>query len=170
VQSTHRVDFDLDGLVSGNDAAVFNGAFSEGGFGATRMSGYVDFDGQYASTDAAIFNSFTTKPCRDFEPAKTPRRRLLHALREGRQPPVEFTWWDRECAVRRFDVRVAPNLVLRVNDPTGAIVDGLHDPPVNLVTVFRPCAGVGQDVLQHVAGGHRLQIRRPPRLGRKRVD
>jgi hypothetical protein len=58
VKFIHRVDLDLDGLVSGNDAAIFNGAFSDGDSGATWMSGDVDFDGMYSSNDAAIFNSF----------------------------------------------------------------------------------------------------------------
>jgi ELWxxDGT repeat protein len=58
VKFTHRVDLDLDGVVTGNDAAVFNGAYSEGDAGATWMSGDVDFDGLYGSNDAAIFNSF----------------------------------------------------------------------------------------------------------------
>jgi hypothetical protein len=58
VKLTNRVDLDLDGLVTGNDAAVFNGAFSEGDSGATWMSGDLDLDGIYTSNDAAIFNSF----------------------------------------------------------------------------------------------------------------
>jgi hypothetical protein len=58
VKFTHRVDLDLDGLVTGNDAAVFNGAFSEGDGGATWMSGDVDYDGFWTSNDAAFFNSF----------------------------------------------------------------------------------------------------------------
>jgi hypothetical protein len=58
VKFTHRVDLDLDGLVTGNDAAVFNGAFSEGDGGATWMSGDVDYDGLWTGNDAAIFNSF----------------------------------------------------------------------------------------------------------------
>jgi hypothetical protein len=58
VKFTHRVDLDLDGMVTGNDAAVFNGAYSEGDSGATWMSGDVDMDGIYSSNDAAFFNSF----------------------------------------------------------------------------------------------------------------
>jgi autotransporter-associated beta strand protein len=58
VKFTHRVDLDLDGLVTGNDAAVFNGSFSEGDGGATWQTGDVDYDGVYSSNDAAIFNSF----------------------------------------------------------------------------------------------------------------
>jgi autotransporter-associated beta strand protein len=58
VKFTHRVDLDLDGVVSGNDAAVFNGAFSEGDSGATWATGDLDYDGGWSSNDAAIFNSF----------------------------------------------------------------------------------------------------------------
>jgi autotransporter-associated beta strand protein len=58
VKFTHRVDLDLDGLITGNDAAVFNGAFSEGDSGATWMTGDVDYDGAWTSNDAAVFNSF----------------------------------------------------------------------------------------------------------------
>jgi autotransporter-associated beta strand protein len=58
VKFTHRVDLDLDGLVSGNDAAIFNGSFSEGDTGATWQTGDVDYDGTWSSNDAAIFNSF----------------------------------------------------------------------------------------------------------------
>jgi hypothetical protein len=57
VKFTNRVDLDLNGLVDGNDAAIFNGGFSEGD-GATWMAGDVDLDGLYGSNDAAIFNSF----------------------------------------------------------------------------------------------------------------
>jgi hypothetical protein len=58
VKFTHRVDLDLDGRVTGNDAAIFNGAFSEGDGGAIWQTGDVDYDGVYSSNDAAIFNSF----------------------------------------------------------------------------------------------------------------
>jgi hypothetical protein len=58
VKYTNRVDLDLDGLVTGNDAAVFNGGFSDGDAGATWMTGDLDFDGLYTSNDAAFFNSF----------------------------------------------------------------------------------------------------------------
>jgi autotransporter-associated beta strand protein len=58
VKFTHRVDLDLDGLVTGNDAAIFNGAFSEGDSGATWMAGDLNYNGVWDSDDAAIFNSF----------------------------------------------------------------------------------------------------------------
>ena len=57
VKFTHRIDLDLDGLVTSNDAAVFNGSFAEGDL-ATWQFGDVDYDGVYGSNDAAIFNSF----------------------------------------------------------------------------------------------------------------
>ena len=58
VKFTHRIDLDLDGLVTGNDAAVFNGAFSEGDSGATWATGDLDYDRVWSSNDAAVFNSF----------------------------------------------------------------------------------------------------------------
>jgi autotransporter-associated beta strand protein len=58
IKFTHRIDLDLDGLVTGNDAAVFNGWFSEGDSGATWQTGDVDYDGAWTSNDAAVFNSF----------------------------------------------------------------------------------------------------------------
>jgi hypothetical protein len=58
VKFTHRIDLDFDGVVTGNDAAVFNGAYSEGDSGATWMTGDVDYDGTWSSNDAAIFNSY----------------------------------------------------------------------------------------------------------------
>jgi hypothetical protein len=58
VKFTHRVDLDVDGLVTGNDSAIFNGAFSEGDSGATWQTGDVDYDGLWAGNDSAIFNSF----------------------------------------------------------------------------------------------------------------
>ena len=57
VKFTHRVDLDLNGLVDGNDAAIFNGGYSEGD-AAIWQTGDVDYDGVYSSNDAAIFNSF----------------------------------------------------------------------------------------------------------------
>jgi hypothetical protein len=58
IKFTHRVDLDLDGLITGNDAAFFNGGYSEDDLGATWLSGDIDLDGLWSSNDASIFNSF----------------------------------------------------------------------------------------------------------------
>src|SRR4029453_616655 len=57
VKFTHRVDLDLDGFITGNDAAVFNAFFNEGQ-PATWQFGDLDYDGVYTGNDAAIFNGF----------------------------------------------------------------------------------------------------------------
>ena len=57
VKFTHRVDLDLDGVITSNDASIFNSQFREGN--AARWGiGDVDFDGLFTSNDASIFNSF----------------------------------------------------------------------------------------------------------------
>ena len=57
VRFTHRVDLDLDGLISSNDASIFNSWFREGE-AARWVIGDVDFDGRFTSNDASIFNSY----------------------------------------------------------------------------------------------------------------
>ena len=57
VKFTHRVDVDLDGVITSNDAAIFNANFSEGG-AAYWSIGDVDFDGLFTSNDASFFNSY----------------------------------------------------------------------------------------------------------------
>ncbi len=57
VKFTHRVDLDLDGAITSNDASVFNSRFREGS-AARWVIGDVDFDGVFTSNDASIFNSF----------------------------------------------------------------------------------------------------------------
>ena len=57
VKFTHRVDLDLDGVITTNDATIFNSQYSEGG--ASRWGiGDVDFDGLFTTNDATLFNSF----------------------------------------------------------------------------------------------------------------
>ena len=57
VKFTHRVDLDLDGVITTNDATIFNSNYSEGG--AARWGiGDVDFDGLFTTNDATLFNSF----------------------------------------------------------------------------------------------------------------
>jgi hypothetical protein len=57
VKYTHRIDLDLDGLITSNDAAVFNGSYSEGD-AAIWSIGDMDYDGLFTSNDAALFNGF----------------------------------------------------------------------------------------------------------------
>jgi hypothetical protein len=56
IKFTHRVDLDLDGLVTGNDASVFNNNYDEGNGIATWQTGDMDYDGVWTSNDAAFFN------------------------------------------------------------------------------------------------------------------
>jgi hypothetical protein len=47
----------LDGVITSNDASIFNSRFNEGA--AARWGiGDVDYDGIFTSNDASIFNSF----------------------------------------------------------------------------------------------------------------
>jgi hypothetical protein len=86
VKFTHRVDLDLDGVVTGNDAAVFNGAFSEGDAGAKWMTGDVDYDGTWSSNDAALFNSFYDESLASLpEPAAAIALILLPVVRRRRR-------------------------------------------------------------------------------------
>jgi autotransporter-associated beta strand protein len=55
VKFTHRIDLDLDGLITSNDAALFNGNYSEND-PAYWLIGDVDYDGIFTSNDAALFN------------------------------------------------------------------------------------------------------------------
>jgi autotransporter-associated beta strand protein len=57
VKFTHRIDLDLDGVVTSNDASIFNSRFNEGA-PAYWSIGDVDYDGVFTSNDASIFNSF----------------------------------------------------------------------------------------------------------------
>jgi hypothetical protein len=57
VKFTHRADLDLDGVITSNDASIFNSRFNEGA--ASRWGiGDVDFDSLFTSNDASIFNSY----------------------------------------------------------------------------------------------------------------
>jgi hypothetical protein len=57
VKFTHRIDLDLDGVITSNDAAVFNGYYAENDL-AVWSIGDLDYDGLYTSNDAALFNGF----------------------------------------------------------------------------------------------------------------
>ena len=57
VKFTHRVDLDLDGVITSNDATIFNSNYSEGSAAFWR-TGDLDFDGLYTTNDATIFNSY----------------------------------------------------------------------------------------------------------------
>jgi hypothetical protein len=51
------VDFNLDGLVNGTDAAIFGTNYSPGD-GASWMAGDLNFNGIFDGTDAAIFGTY----------------------------------------------------------------------------------------------------------------
>src|SRR5207244_1750752 len=57
VKFTHRVDLDLDGLVTPNDAIVFATNFVPNGSG-NWITGDVDYDGKHTQNDAIIFATF----------------------------------------------------------------------------------------------------------------
>ena len=57
VKYTHRVDLDLDGVITTNDATIFNSNYSEGG-AALWTKGDLDFDSLFTTNDATLFNSF----------------------------------------------------------------------------------------------------------------
>jgi autotransporter-associated beta strand protein len=57
VKFTHRIDLDLDGVITSNDASIFNSRFNEGA-PAYWSIGDVDYDHVFTSNDASIFNSF----------------------------------------------------------------------------------------------------------------
>ena len=99
VKFTHRVDLDLDGVITTNDATIFNSSYSEGG--ASRWGiGDVDFDGLFTTNDATIFNSYynevarrrcglgptesTPQPRRRAQDAPPPSRHFVAALIGGR--------------------------------------------------------------------------------------
>jgi autotransporter-associated beta strand protein len=57
VKFTHRVDLDLDGLVTPNDAIIFATNFVQSG-SAEWIEGDVDYDGLHTQNDAIIFATF----------------------------------------------------------------------------------------------------------------
>ena len=57
VKFTHRVDLDLDGLVTPNDAAIFGTNYDENQ-PAFWAVGDLDLDGLFTPNDAAIFGTF----------------------------------------------------------------------------------------------------------------
>src|SRR5205085_8665672 len=57
VKFTHRVDLDLDGKVTPNDAIVFATNYIQNGTG-NWMTGDVDYDGKHTQNDAIIFATF----------------------------------------------------------------------------------------------------------------
>ena len=57
VKFTHRIDLDLDGVITTNDATIFNSNYSEGA--PARWSiGDLDYDRVFTTNDATLFNSF----------------------------------------------------------------------------------------------------------------
>lgn len=57
VKFTHRVDLNLDGLVTDSDAIIFS-TFYEAGAEAKWQTGDLDFDGVYSDNDVIIFGTF----------------------------------------------------------------------------------------------------------------
>ena len=54
---THRIDLDLDGVITTNDATIFNSRYSEGA-PAYWSIGDLDYDRVFTTNDATLFNSF----------------------------------------------------------------------------------------------------------------
>jgi autotransporter-associated beta strand protein len=57
VKFTHRVDLDLDGLLTPNDAIVFATNYTQNGNG-NWITGDVDYDGKHTQNDAIVFATF----------------------------------------------------------------------------------------------------------------
>jgi hypothetical protein len=57
VKFTHRIDLDLDGVITTNDATIFNSNYSEGA-PAYWSIGDLDYDRVFTTNDATLFNSF----------------------------------------------------------------------------------------------------------------
>ena len=57
VKFTHRIDLDLDGVITTNDATIFNSNYTEGA-PAYWSIGDLDYDGVFTTNDATLFNSF----------------------------------------------------------------------------------------------------------------
>jgi hypothetical protein len=57
VKFTHRVDLDLDGFVTPNDAIIFATNYIQNGSG-NWITGDVDYDGKHTQNDAIIFATF----------------------------------------------------------------------------------------------------------------
>ncbi len=57
VKFTHRVDLDLDGFVTPNDAIIFATNYIQNGAG-NWITGDVDYDGKHTQNDAIIFATF----------------------------------------------------------------------------------------------------------------
>ena len=57
VKFTHRIDLDLDGVITTNDATIFNSRYSEGA-PAYWSIGDLDYDRVFTTNDATLFNSF----------------------------------------------------------------------------------------------------------------
>jgi hypothetical protein len=57
IKFTHRVDIDLDGLITPNDASVFGTSYSEND-PANWALGDLDYDGLFTPNDASIFGTF----------------------------------------------------------------------------------------------------------------
>jgi hypothetical protein len=77
IKFTHRVDVDLDGVITPNDASIFGTNYSEGD-PATWATGDMDYDGVFTPNDASIFGTFY-----DESVASMPEPGTLAALGTG---------------------------------------------------------------------------------------
>ena len=60
VKFTHRVDLNLDGLVTQEDASIFGGFYAQGST-AFWAIGDLDLDGLFTQEDASIFGGYYTE-------------------------------------------------------------------------------------------------------------
>ena len=108
VKFTHRIDLDLDGVITTNDATIFNSNYSEGA-PAYWSIGDLDYDRVFTTNDATLFNSFYNEVAGQRPGAR--RRRRRHPRRRLVLPgtdcgaPFDPVWvWPRpvQAAVRRI--------------------------------------------------------------------
>jgi hypothetical protein len=88
VKFTLRLDLDLDGVVTSNDAAMFNGYYSETD-PAVWAIGDLDYDGSFTSNDAALFNG----EYEETAPAPAPPANVM-AVASATQFNVVTVNWD----------------------------------------------------------------------------
>ena len=151
VKFTHRVDLDLDGVITTNDATIFNSNYSEGG--AARWGiGDVDFDGLFTTNDATLFNSYYDESLGAVEIRagrfRRPGARDVFARsqdrRSGTPPPFRSRGFRCACACEALESRVllaaAPTLVRDINT-TSDVLGPADITPVGSYAFFTGHAG-----------------------------